>query len=169
MAKENEATFDMQMMVKNQIYSPFFGVIGASMSMIFTAYGAAYGTWKAGVSISTAGTIKPDIIIKSLLPVVMASIISIYGLVASVLIANAIKSTSDGYTLFKGLLHLGSGITVGVTGLSAGWAIGDVGAEGVRDVVHQSALFVGMVLILIFCEVLGLYGLIVGLILCTKE
>lgn len=168
MAKGNASAFEMETITK-PIYSPFFGVIGSSVSMILTAYGAAYGTWKAGVSIGTAGIMKPDIIIKSLLPVVMASILSIYGLVASVLIANAIKATSEGYTLFKGFVHLGSGIIVGITGLSAGWAIGDVGAEGIRNVVHQSALFVGMVLILIFCEVLGLYGLIVGLILCTKE
>lgn len=40
-------------------------------------------------------------------------------------------------------------------------------APGVRSYMEQSRVFVGMVLILIFGEVLGLYGLIVGLILNT--
>jgi V-type H+-transporting ATPase proteolipid subunit len=47
---------------------------------------------------------------------------------------------------------------VGLTGLAAGYAIGIVGDAGVRAYMSQSRIFVGMVLILIFGEVLGLYG-----------
>ena len=46
--------------------------------------------------------------------------------------------------------------------------IGVVGDCGVRGTAQQPRLFVGMILILIFAEVLGLYGLIVALILSTK-
>jgi V-type H+-transporting ATPase proteolipid subunit len=45
-----------------------------------------------------------------------------------------------------------------LTGLAAGYAIGIVGDMGVRSYMQQSRIFVGMVLILIFGEVLGLYG-----------
>jgi hypothetical protein len=45
---------------------------------------------------------------------------------------------------------------------------GIAGEAGVRDYSYQSRIFVGLVLILIFAEVLGLYGLIVSLILNTK-
>lgn len=45
---------------------------------------------------------------------------------------------------------------------------GNAGDAGVRDYSYQSRVFVGLVLILIFAEVLGLYGLIVSLILNTK-
>jgi hypothetical protein len=41
-------------------------------------------------------------------------------------------------------------------------AIGIVGDAGVRAVGQQEKLFVGMILILIFAEALGLYGLIVA-------
>merc|ERR1711939_1272377 len=61
------------------------------------------------------------------------------------------------------------GLSVGLTGLAAGYAIGIVGDMGVRSYMQQSRIFVGMVLILIFGEVLGLYGLIVALILNTKS
>lgn len=55
-------------------------------------------------------------------------------------------------------MHLGCGISVGMTGLAAGYCIGIVGDSGVRAFMAQSRIFVGMVLILIFGEVLGLYG-----------
>jgi F0F1-type ATP synthase membrane subunit c/vacuolar-type H+-ATPase subunit K len=55
-------------------------------------------------------------------------------------------------------MHLGCGISVGMTGLAAGYCIGIVGDNGVRAFMQQSRIFVGMVLILIFGEVLGLYG-----------
>ena len=45
-----------------------------------------------------------------------------------------------------------------MTGLAAGYCIGVVGDKGVRAYMEQSRIFVGMVLILIFGEVLGLYG-----------
>jgi V-type H+-transporting ATPase proteolipid subunit len=55
-------------------------------------------------------------------------------------------------------MHLASGLSVGLTGLAAGYCIGIVGDKGVRAYMQQSRIFVGMVLILIFGEVLGLYG-----------
>ena len=69
----------------------------------------------------------------------------------------------------RSFLHLGAGLSVGLSGLAAGFAIGIVGDSGVRGTAQQPRLFVGMILILIFAEVLGLYGLIVALILATKN
>lgn len=58
----------------------------------------------------------------------------------------------------RSFMHLACGIAVGMTGLAAGYCIGIVGDTGVRAFMQQSRIFVGMVLILIFGEVLGLYG-----------
>ena len=60
---------------------------------------------------------------------------------------------------------MGAGLSVGLSGLAAGMAIGIVGDAGVRGTAQQPKLFVGMVLILIFAEVLGLYGLITALVM----
>ena len=57
----------------------------------FTAIGAAYGTAKSGVGISAMAVMRPDLIMKSVIPVVMAGIVGIYGLVVSVVIANTCK------------------------------------------------------------------------------
>lgn len=67
--------------------------------------------------------------------------------------------------LCRSFKHLGAGLSVGLSGLAAGYAIGIVGDAGVRGTGQQPRLFVGMILILIFSEVLGLYGLIVALML----
>jgi V-type H+-transporting ATPase proteolipid subunit len=48
-------------------------------------------------------------------------------------------------------------------------SIGIVGDAGVRATAQQPRIFVGMILMLIFAEALGLYGLIVSLILSTKN
>lgn len=65
-------------------------------------------------------------------------------------------------SLFAGFIQLAAGLSVGLSGLAAGFAIGVVGDAGVRGTAQQPRLFVGMILILIFAEVLGLYGLIGG-------
>ncbi|KAJ1557324.1 v-type proton ATPase 16 kDa proteolipid subunit 2 [Cladochytrium tenue] len=175
-------------------FAPFFGLAGAASAMIFSSVGAAYGTAKAGIGIAGVGTFKPDLMMRSLIPVVMAGkyfvqvthpiqhlsdiifillsslctrIIAVYGLVVSVLIANDL-SPKNAYSLFAGFVHLGAGLSTGLAGLAAGYAIGAVGDAGVRSFLYQPRMFVGMVLILIFAEVLGLYGLIVSLILNTK-
>lgn len=153
---------------ENPIYGPFFGVMGATAAMVFSALGAAYGTAKSGTGIAAMSVMRPELIMKSIIPVVMAGIIAIYGLVVAVLIANTIREPKN-YTLFSGFLQLGAGLSVGLSGMAAGFAIGVVGDAGVRGTAQQPRLFVGMILILIFAEVLGLYGLIVALVLTTKS
>jgi len=77
-------------------------------------------------------------------------------------------SLNKHYSAYKGFLNLSAGLAVGVSGMAAGIAIGVVGEAGVRASAQQPKLFVAIILILIFAEVLGLYGLIVAIYLFTK-
>ena len=155
-------------MADQPIYSPFFGVMGATSAMVFSAMGAAYGTAKSGTGkltvmiigrdnlscdehmvciesfdynthqtlkssysllcavrksfpvalcllnpkvfvfclqfpifkgIAAMAVMRPEAIMKSIIPVVMAGIIAIYGVVVAVLIAGQLSST--GYTLYQ--------------------------------------------------------------------
>ena len=81
------------------IYAPFFGVMGAASAMVFSAMGAAYGTAKSGTGIAAMSVMRPELIMKSIIPVVMAGIIAIYGVVVAVLIAGQLSPTD--YTLYK--------------------------------------------------------------------
>lgn len=65
----------------------------------FSALGAAYGTAKSGTGISAMAVMKPELIMKSVIPVVMAGIVAIYGLVVAVVIIQGISE--DSYTLYK--------------------------------------------------------------------
>lgn len=98
-------------------------------------------------------TWKLTVIFTDIVPVIMAGIIGIYGLVVSVLISDSLSQ--EGYALYTGFIQLGAGLAVGLAGLAAGFAIGIVGDAGVRGTAQQPRLFVGMILILIFAEVLG--------------
>ncbi|KAK3994703.1 V-ATPase proteolipid subunit C-like domain-containing protein [Cladorrhinum sp. PSN332] len=140
--------------------------MGCTASIVFTCLGASYGTAKSGVGIAAMGVLRPDLIVKNIVPVIMAGIIGIYGLVVSVLISDGLKQ--DDYALYTGFIQLGAGLAVGLAGMAAGFAIGIVGDAGVRGTAQQPRLFVGMILILIFAEVLGLYGLIVALLMNSK-
>merc|ERR1719169_65547 len=114
------------------------------------------------------GVMRPDMVMRSIIPVVMAGGLGIYGLITAVIINGKIGGTSGGdYSAYSGYAHLGAGLTVGMSSLAAGLAIGIVGDAGVRANAQQPRLFVGMILILIFAEALGLYGLIVGLVVAS--
>nr|BAA21683.1 vacuolar type H+-ATPase proteolipid subunit [Acetabularia acetabulum] len=146
--------------------APFFGFMGAASALVFACMGAAYGTAKSGVGIASMGVMRPELVMKSIVPVVMAGVLGIYGLIIAVIISTNVKR--DVYKLYDGYAHLSAGLACGLAGLPAGMAIGIVGDAGVRANAQQPKLFVGMILILIFAEALALYGLIVGIILASK-
>ena len=98
---------------------------GCASSIIFTCFGAAYGTAKAGVGVCSMGVFHPEQVMRSLVPVVMAGVLGIYGLILSVIIA--LGTSPENYSLFKGYAHLSAGLSVGLSGLAAGFAIGVAG------------------------------------------
>ena len=156
-------------------WAPALGFAGASIALIMSSLGSAYGTGKAGMGISHIGVEKPELVMKSIIPVVMAGVLGIYGLIIAVIVADGVKpfSASGGtrhsdYSAYSGFAHLSAGLCCGLSGVAAGIAIGIVGDAGVRAVALQPRVYIGMVLILIFAEALGLYGLIVGLILSAR-
>jgi len=148
-------------------YGKLLGALGATASMSFSALGAAYGTAKAMIGMAECARIKPELLMKSLIPIVMAGITAIYGLVVSVLIANSLGDPRP-YGIFKGFLDLGAGLSVGIAGAAAGYSTGVAGDDGDRAMARQPRFFVGFILILVFAGVPGLYGLIVALLMNTK-
>ncbi|GFE54582.1 vacuolar ATP synthase 16 kDa proteolipid protein [Babesia ovis] len=148
-------------------HSIFFGLMGAVASMVFSSLGAAYGTARSGVGISSMGVMRPDLVMRSIIPVIMAGVLGIYGLIMAVIIVLNMGSPAS-YSAYAGYSHLSAGLIVGFSGLASGLAIGIVGDAGVRANAQQTRLFVGMVLTLVFAETLALYGLIVGLIVALK-
>ena len=142
-----------------------FGYAGVAIALTFANLGAAYGTAKSGVGICAMGVMKPSVIIRGVIPVIMAGILGIYGLIVAVILGQKLSGENTYIDIKKGYQYLGSGLCCGLTSFGAGIAIGIGGESGVRALGQQDKVFVGMMLILIFSEALGLYGLIVSLIL----
>ncbi|KAH6636181.1 hypothetical protein F5144DRAFT_566602 [Chaetomium tenue] len=108
-------------------YASFFGALGCACSIIFTVLGASYGTAKSAGAIFSSGVIRPDRLMQNTLCAIMAQIISIYGLVAAVIISNDLVEKMALHTAF---MQLGAGLAVGLCGLAAGFAIGIIGDAG---------------------------------------
>lgn len=73
--------------------------------------GAAYGTAKSGVAVASLGVMNPALVMKSMIPVVMAGVIGIYGLIVAVIIVGQIPQevSSPEYCAKIGYAHFGSG------------------------------------------------------------
>ena len=69
----------------------FFGYIGIASALVFANLGASYGTAKSGVGIASMGVLKPELIFKSIVPIIMAGILGIYGLIVSIILFSKIS------------------------------------------------------------------------------
>ncbi|KAJ0786026.1 putative V-ATPase proteolipid subunit [Helianthus annuus] len=71
---------------------------------------AAYGTTKSGVGVASMGVMRPKLVVKSILPVLMTGVLGIYGLI--------ITPKAKSYYMFDGYAHFSSGLACGLVGLS---------------------------------------------------
>lgn len=170
-------TFECILMAEYINQATFFGWMGLAAALIFANLGAAYGTAKSGIGICAISVMRQDLMFKSLIPGIMAGILGIYGLIVAVIYQGKITITTapevgtaldPTYGSFDGHRHLAGGMCCGLSALGAGLTIGIVGDAGVRANA-QREIYVGMILILIFAEALGLYGLIVAIILSATS
>lgn len=148
------------------IVSTFFAFLGVALALAFTAIGSGYGTAKSAIGVFAVCSMHPEFIYKGLMPIIMAGIVGIYGLVAAVIVTPSVKTP---YHLFNGYANLAGGMSVGLTGLASGMCIGVAGDAAARAMSEQPRLIMGAMLILIFGEVLGLYGFIISIILSGKS
>jgi ATP synthase proteolipid subunit len=83
-------------------HAPFFGFMGAAFALIFANLGAAYGTAKSGRGISTMGVVYPALIMKHIIPVVMAGVLGIYGLIIAVIIGSSVTGFKNNEPVYSG-------------------------------------------------------------------
>ena len=145
--------------------SVFLGYMGATFALGFSCMGAGIGIAKAGNSIAFLGMENRAQVLRGMLPVIMSELLSIYGLISAVSISLEIGNSKGNYPLGAGCVHLASGLTVGLSSLITGVALGTVGQECNIVLIRTKAVFTVTVLMLIFCEALALYGLIAALLM----
>merc|ERR1719182_629515 len=83
--------------------APFFGFMGCAAALVFACLGAAYGTAKSGVGVANMGVMHSDMVMKSIIPIIMAGVLGIYGLIVAVLIGSGITGDKPyGYASYSG-------------------------------------------------------------------
>lgn len=119
------------------------GYMGVAVAVCLSNAGSAMGTWKAGVSIVHTGIRHPSSVMKNVIPIVMAGVIGIYGLIVGVILAQSISQPSNdrenAYSTYSGMAHLCAGLCCGFSGLAAGICIGIVGDYGIRAVGYRAS------------------------------
>merc|ERR1719394_1812409 len=68
------------------------------------------------------GVMHPDLVMRNMIPVVMAGVLGIYGLIVAVILNG--KMDAKTYGLFDGYAHLAAGLSCGLSGLGSGMALG---------------------------------------------
>lgn len=87
------------------------GYMGAASCMILASWGSAWGTWRAGLGVCSMGIDHPAGVIKNIVPIVMAGVLGIYGLIVSVIITQAVVPPSNNgmanqYSAYNGYTHV---------------------------------------------------------------
>ena len=115
---------------------------------------------------------NPGAVMRNIIPVIMAGVLGIYGLIVAIIILGKIEKPGGNgearYEANTGYAHLSAGLCCGLSCLGAGYAIGLTGDAGARAVARVPSLYVPFILVQIFGEALALYGLIVALVLSQK-
>ena len=120
------------------------GYGGVAAAACLSNWGSAWGTWKSGVSLVHTGIRHPASVMKNVIPVVMAGVIGIYGLIVAVILAESIPKPGadtriNSYSIYTAFAHLCAGLCAGISGLAAGGCIGIVGDAGVRAVGYRAS------------------------------
>ncbi len=141
----------------------FFAYAGIAAALVLSNAGAAYGTAKASIGIANAGFFHPDKIFRCLIPIIMAGILGIYGLIISVVLSDK-TFTANGQVGFK---VFAAGVMCGMSSLASGLAIGAAGEKLLNSLARTEAVFVPMLLTMIFPVAIGLLDPIFN-ILCPR-
>uniref|UniRef100_A0A7S3LG63 V-type proton ATPase proteolipid subunit n=2 Tax=Amphora coffeiformis TaxID=265554 RepID=A0A7S3LG63_9STRA len=124
-------------------YAAGLGYLGVAAAVCLSNWGSAIGTWKSGMSIVHTGIRHPGSVMKNVIPIVMAGVIGIYGLIVGVILAQSISTPTNDranvYSIYTGMAHLAAGLCTGISGLAAGCCIGIVGDYGIRAVGYRAS------------------------------
>ncbi|KAH3745391.1 C Jun amino terminal kinase interacting protein [Pelomyxa schiedti] len=149
--------------------SPYlWACTGLALCIGLSVVGSSWGIWTIGTATLGVSIHKGRLETRNLVSILFCEALSIYGIIVSIIMTTKAQTQAcwpiaandymAGYQMFS------AGLITGFCNMLAGFTLGIVGKGIAVSTAAVATLFVKLLIVLIFGEVLGLYGMIVSLI-----
>ena len=154
--------------------SPYsWAYVGLALSLGLSIIGAAWGIFITGSTLVGAAIKAPRIKSKNLISVIFCEAVAIYGVIIAIILSGKIsemgkndwtnsKDMND--ALYTAFAIFGAGLSVGLSNLACGIAVGITGSGCALSDAMVPETFVKILIVEIFGSAIGLFGVIVGII-----
>ncbi|CAD8112740.1 unnamed protein product [Paramecium sonneborni] len=173
---QSDATWADRFMYIDPYFWSYFGV---ALALATSIIGASWGIFVTGVSLLGSTVKAPRIRSKNLISVIFCEAVAIYGVIMAIIMIGKIGPIEDiptdqnginlcyTYALYCGYSLFWTGVSVGLSNLICGIAVGVTGSGCAISDAQTPETFVKILVVEIFGSALGLFGVIVGIIQCS--
>ena len=144
-----------------QVLATFGALLAAGLG----AAGAAIGIGFSGSAMIGTIAERPETFSKSMIAVVLAEALGIYGLLASFMILMRLPSITNAV---QGMIALGAGLSIGIAAIGAGIGIAFAGSSMCTSLAEAPETFSKALVSVVLAEALGIYGLLASFMLLMR-
>ncbi len=155
----------MLQLIPPEAMGQVLATFGALLAAGLGAAGAAIGIGYSGSAMIGTIAEKPETFSKSMIAVVLAEALGIYGLLASFMILMRLPSITN---MVQGMIALGAGLSIGIAAIGAGIGIAFAGSSMCTSLAEAPETFSKALVSVVLAEALGIYGLLASFMLLMR-